>query len=473
MTQQQSSTVLIIGILTLLSLIPWAIAFRRARVFRDWDLTSTLVLLIGVLANLPAAAYVIVSGREERLDPLGDAVIGFPGWANRIGVVANGLMLLVCVLFMLGRLVFARARINAAPLIAAMIVLTMSASSGLHGQPLWTPRELTLLAALLAASVARPGRSALLGGAAVAMVYTVLGGIESLIEPSTVVRPCRSDNPCGDLGILYAGVFSNENIFSLLVVASIPFVWLALRGRVRVLLAGYLAFVAVATGSFLASVTAIAAVALLVLLRPRLADQPGVAPTAEPGPTPPAVAPAAEVGPGRRLLAGAVLTGAIAVGFAVPLRPGHFGDLGLRAAIWDLAREEWTRSPLLGYGGDAWSGKYPGGEIPAASSPSLHNQWIDVLYAGGIVGLLLFAVLLAYLLFRGGTRGFPVAACVLLPVLIASVLERPWSFGLSNSLTFALVVATLVPVQTRARAGVGTTGRRPAKPARSGTMSDV
>ncbi|MFI7014747.1 O-antigen ligase family protein [Streptomyces sp. NPDC050164] len=457
MTHQQSTTVLIIGILTLLSLIPWAIAFRRARVFRDWDLTSTLVLLIGVLANLPATAYVIVSGREERLDPLGDAVIGFPSWVNLIGVVANGLMLLVCVLFMVSRLLFARARINAAPLIAAVIVLTMAASAGLHGQPLWTPRELTLLAALLAASVARPGRSALLGGAAVAMVYTVLGGIESLIEPSSVVRPCRSDNPCGDLGILYAGVFSNENIFSLLVVASIPFVWLALRGGVRVLLAGYLAFVAVATGSFLASLTAIAAVALLVLLRPRLPDQPAVAPTAE-------------AGPGRRLLAGAVLAGAAAVGFAVPLRPGRFGDLGLRAAIWDLAREEWTRSPLLGYGGDAWSSKYPGGEIPAATSPSLHNQWIDVLYAGGIVGLLLFAVLLAYLLFRGGTRGFPVAACVLLPVLIASVLERPWSFGLSNSLTFALVVATLLPVQTRVRAGAGTTERRPAK---SRTMSEV
>jgi len=439
MTQQQSTTVLIIGILTLLSLIPWAIALRRARVFGDWDLTSTMVLLIGVLANLPATAYTIVTGRVEQLDPLGDTVVGFPDWVNRLGVIVNGLILLVCVLFIGGRLLVARARINVAPLIATVIVLALAASDALHGQPLWTPRQLTLLVVLLAASVARPGRSALLGGAAVVMVYSVLGGIESFVEPATVVRPCRSDNPCGELGILYAGVFPNENIFSLLVVASIPFVWLSLRGWARVPLVFYLVLVAVATGSFLASVTAVAAVALLGLLRPRLADQRD--PTPNTG-----------VAPGRFLLAGTVLAGVTAVGLALPLRPARSSDLGLRTAIWDLAKDEWTRSPLLGYGGKAWSAKYNSGEIPAAVSPSLHNQWIDMLYAGGVVGLLLFAVLLAYLLFRGGARGFPAAACVLLPVLFASLLERPWSFAISNSMTFALVAATLLPVAARAQA---------------------
>ena len=456
MTQQQSTSVLIIGILTLLSLIPWTIALRRARVFGDWDLTSTLVLLIGVLANLPSTAYVIVSGRKERLDPLGDTVIGFPSWVNRIDFVTNSLMLAACVLFLVGRLLVARARVNTAPLIATVIVLTLIASDGLHGQPLWTPREFTLLAALLAAAVARPGRSALLGGAAVAMVYTVLGGIESFVEQATVVRPCRADDPCSVLNILYAGVFTNENTFSLLVVVCIPFVWLGLRGKVRVLLACYLAFVALASGSYLAGATAILSVALLALLRPTLPDRS-------------ARTPVAGVSPGRGLLAGAALAAATFLGFAVPIRHARFGDLGLRAAIWDQAKDEWTRSPLLGYGGKAWSAKYQGGDIPAATSPSLHNQWIDVLYAGGIVGLLLFAALLAYLLFRGGTRGFPAASCVLLPVVLASVLERPWSFGISNSLTFALVAATVLPAATRGR--VGATGHQhPSKPR---MMSDV
>ncbi|MDX3451816.1 hypothetical protein PV396_07620 [Streptomyces sp. ME02-8801-2C] len=439
MTHEQSTSVLIIGILTLLSLIPWMAAFRRARAFGDWDLTTTWVLLVGVLANLPATVYVIVAGRQERLDPLGDSVIGLPEWANRIGTLSNSVLLIVCVIFFGYRLLIARARINAPPLVALVLVLALAASDGLHGQQLWTPRQLTLLAVLLAASVARPGRSALLGGASVAMLYTVLGGVEALIEPATVIRPCRSDNACGVLGVLYSGVFTNENIFSLLLIVCIPFVWLGLRGRIRIVLACYVALIAVATSSVLAGMTAITAVVLLMLLRPRLPDEEAGG--------------AEGATPGRSLLAVSVLAAVTAVGFVVPLRHASFGDLGLRAAIWDLAKEEWTGSQLLGYGGKAWSGKYNQGEIPAAVSPSLHNQWIDVLYAGGIIGLVLYAALLAYLLLRGGARGFPAVACVLLPVLLASVLERPWSFSISNSTTFALVAATLMPVGVRFRGG--------------------
>jgi hypothetical protein len=439
MTPQQSSTAFIIGVSALVSLIPWTVALRRARSFGDWDLTATLVFVVGVLANLPPVAYVIHTGRPEQLDARGDVVIGFPAWVNQIGTLTNGLMLAACVLFVLQRLLFARAAINPAPLIALVLVLVLTASDGLHGQQLLAPRQVTLLAALLAAAVARAGRSALLGGAAVAMVFTVLSGIEAVVQPATVVRECRPDNACGVLGILYSGVFTNENIYSLLLVVCIPFAWLGLRGRVRVVLACYLAFVAVATGSRLASATAIATVAFLMLLRPRLPDGE---PRGGRG-----------TSPGRILTAVPVLGAAAAMGALLPFRHLGLGDLGMRATIWDIARSELPHSALLGFGGKAWSGKYFSGEIPAAVSPSLHNEWIDVLYAGGITGLALFAVLLAYLLFRGGSTGFPVSASLLLPVLLTSVLERPWSFGISNSLTFALVVATLVPLAARTVTG--------------------
>ncbi|MET7474056.1 O-antigen ligase family protein [Streptomyces sp. NPDC005648] len=435
MSQAQYTSVLIIGILGLLALFPWAVAFHRAHVFRDWDLTATLVLVVGVLANTEAAAYIIGSGRKERLDPQGRTVIGFPDWVNRIDMVANGLILVACALFVLYRLLMARARINTAPLIAVMIVLALGASDGLHGQPLWAPRQLTLLMALFAAAVGRPGRSAFLGGAAVAMVYTVISGVEALVAPTSVVRPCRADNACNVLGIHYAGVFSNENIFALLLLVCVPFAWLGLRGGVRIVLSCYLAFLALVTGSVLAGTAAVVTVILLVLLRPKLADEelPG---------TPP-------VTPAHRFIGMSAVLSAVAIGVVVPLRHADFGDLRLRAAIWDMAKEEWTRSPLLGYGGKAWSAKYEQGAIPAAVSPSLHNEWIDVLYAGGLVGVFLFAVLLVYLLFRDGPRRLPAAACVLLPVLLGSVLERPWSFGISNSLTFALLATTLMPIGAR------------------------
>jgi hypothetical protein len=446
MTQDQARTALLLGILALLSLVPAGVALRRARASGDWDLTSTMILLVGGLASLPTVVYVIHTGRPERLDPLGEVEIGFPQWVNQIGTASNALLLASLAVFFLHRLFGERARVNSAPLIALALVLLLAFSDGLHGQQPFAPRQLVLVAALLAAAVARPGRSALLGGAAVVLLFTVLSGAEAIIQPATVLRECRTDNPCGVLGILYPGVFTNENIFSLLLVAGIPFVWLGLRGRVRFLLACYVAFVAVATGSKLGAVSAVVVLAFLVLLRPALPDEAGASdPVASPG---------------RVLFALPVLGAAATIGLLVPFHHPGADTLGDRATIWDMARDELSRSPLIGFGGKTWSGKYQAGEIPAAVSPSLHNQWIDTLYAGGLVGLLLFLLLLVHLLARGGVPGIPVAASVLLPVLLTSVLERPWSFGISNALTFALLVATIAPVRVP-KAGPVVSGERP------------
>ncbi|KOG29407.1 O-antigen ligase family protein [Streptomyces resistomycificus] len=432
MTQDQARTVMALGILAVLSLIPIAVALIRSRVFRDWDLTATVVFLTGVLANAPTVAYVIRAGRPQLLDPRGETVIGFPGWVNQIGSVANGLLLATCVVFVVHRLLVTRPRINVAPLLALTLVALFALSDGLHGQQFLAPRQFVLLAVLLAAVVARPGRAAFLGASAAVLLFTVLGGIEALVEPASVLRECRPDNPCGLLGVHYAGVFTNENIFSLLLALGVPLVWLGLRGRVRVLLACYVAFLAVATGSKLATVAALAALALLVLLRPRLMSEGG-----------------RRVSPGRILLTVPVLGVASFIGLAAPFHHPGADRLGDRATIWEMARTELGGSPFLGFGGKAWSGKYQVGEIPAAVSPSLHNQWIDILYASGLVGLVLFVLLLAHLLLKGGTAAFPAAACVLLPVLLASVLERPWSFDISNSLTVTLVAALLIPAAVR------------------------
>ncbi|WP_333735834.1 O-antigen ligase family protein [Streptomyces sp. IBSBF 2806] len=435
MTQHQTDMALVMGVLALLSLIPAAIALRRARAFGDWDLTSTMILLVGVLANLSTILYVVHSGRSERLDSLGDVVIGLPTWVNQIGAVANGTMLVACLAFALHRLLIARAKVRAAPLIALALALLLTFSDGLHGLELFAPRQLVLLAALLAAAVARPGRPAFVGGAAVVLLTTLLGGVEALVQPDTVLRECRPDNPCGVLGILYAGVFTNENIFSLLLVVGIPFVWLGLRGPVRIVLAFYVAFVAVASGSRLATATAVATLVFLIVLRPRLPEE------AKPGDR--------RVSTGKLLLTAPILGVAAAVGLIAPFHHPGPGTLGDRALIWDMARDELHDGTWFGLGGKAWAAKYPAGEIPAAVSPSLHNQWIDLLFAGGVVALALFVTLLVVLLVRGGATAYPAAASVLLPVLLTSVLERPWSFSISNSLTFALVTAVLVPTALR------------------------
>ncbi|KUN23374.1 hypothetical protein AQJ23_25465 [Streptomyces antibioticus] len=432
MTRAQTDMALFLGVLALLSLVPWVVALRRAHAHGDWDRTSWLVLLTGVLANLPTFAYVLRTGRPQRLDPLGEVVIGFPGWVLLVGIAANGLLVVVCGVFFLHRLLARRAHINTAPLVALALVVLVALSDGLHGQQPLAPRQIVLVAVLLAAAVARPGRPALLGGAAVVMVCTVLGGIEALVEPGSVLRECRADNPCGSLGVHYTGVFTNENIFSLLLIVGLPFVWLGLRGPVRVVLTCYVAFVAVATGSQLAGATAVLAVIFLAVLRPRLPDEPG---------------PPRSQSLSSRILFGVPVLGAVAaVGLALPFVRPEADRLGDRATVWEIAVQDLRESPFMGFGAKAWSAKYQAGEIPAALSPSPHNQWMDVLYAGGLAGLVLFLLLLVHLLMQGGVRGFPAAASVLLPVLLASLLERPWSFGISNSLTFTLLTAVLLPV---------------------------
>ncbi|MFJ3669982.1 O-antigen ligase family protein [Streptomyces sp. NPDC090106] len=457
MTRTQTDMALLLGVLAVLSVIPWTIALRRARAAGDWDLGSTLVLATGVLANLPTVAFVLRSGRPERLDPLGEVVIGFPGWVNVLGVVANGLLLVGCGLFVLHRFLAGRAPLNTAPLLALALVVLVALSDGLRDQQLLAPRQLLLMALLLAAAVARPGRGPLLGGAAVVMLSTVLGGVEALVEPASVLRECREDNPCGPMGVLYTGVFTNENIFSLLLIVGLPFVWLGLRGRVRVLLTWYTAFVAVATGSRLAGASAVLVVVFLTLLRPRLPSERAARPS-----------------PGRVLFGVPVLCAAAVVGLSLPFRHLDPDRLGDRASIWDMAVRELHESPFVGFGAKAWSAKYEAGEIPAALSPSLHNQWLDVLYAGGVVGLALFALLLVCLLTVGGTRGFPAAACLVLPVLLASILERPWSFGITNSLTFALLAVVIAPTTVRRgapRAVQGSGSSPAAAPARTPSRS--
>ncbi|MFI7007323.1 hypothetical protein [Streptomyces sp. NPDC050145] len=419
---------LVMGIAALLSVIPALVAFARARRHGDWDLTSSLVFLIGVLGVLPAVMYVIVAGRPERLDAFGNLVVDLPGWVNRLGQAANGVLLGAGVLFFCLRLAGGRAKLNVAPLVAILLSLLLAFSDGLDGRQLFAPRQLALLAVLLAAVVARPGRPAFLGAAAVALLLTVVGGIEALVAPDHVFRPCRNDK-CTPFGALYTGVLTNENIFSLLLVVCIPFVWTAVRGPVRVLLACYVAFVVVATGSRLGTVTAIATLLYLILLRPMFAER--------------------GQGPRRTSVAGnaAAVIGLCVVAFVgllVPLLVGSSG-LGGREYLWNVARERLSTSMLLGFGAKAWTDFSIGGGTPGVLFPSLHNEWIDVMYAGGIIGLGLLVVLLAFILLRGGRANVPLACCVLLPVLLTSVLERPWSFGISDSLSFALVAATLVP----------------------------
>jgi hypothetical protein len=331
------------------------------------------------------------------------------------------------VLFFLLR--FQRQQYLLAPCIALAIVLVGDLSDVAHAQVgAFGSRELTLIALLLAAVVARPGRSAYLGAAAVGVLFALLGGLQTLLHPAGAFHACRADK-CGPAGVLYVGAFTNENTMGLLLALTMVFVWLAVRGRPRVLLTLYLGMSVWLTGSRTAELAALAAVAVLLVFRPTLQDGPGAPRPADHG---------------RRGLAVATVVTAALVGMVLPLSPLAPTSLSDRAYFWQLARAGFYASPLFGHGSTAWANLYQIGLIPIAGTYSVHNQWLDVAYAAGLIGLVLFVSLGLCLLLRAGPA-LTVAASVLTPVFVASAAERPWSFGISDGMTFILLAVLLSP----------------------------
>jgi O-antigen ligase len=285
------------------------------------------------------------------------------------------------------------------------------------------PRFVMLLAMLLAISVAQPGRPAFLGAAAVCLTYAFLSALQASVHPTYAFRTCRSDK-CGPGGVLYSGAFSNENVLGLVLALSIPFVWLALR-RARIIVIGYVTAMVLLTGSRTALLAAAAALLALVVLRP----SPQRAGTV-------AAAPVRQI---QAIFGVAVIA---LLGAILPLLASVTSGIGDRTYFWRIALDGIGRSPLIGNGGAAWPRLYQSGEIPISASYSPHNQWLDVLYASGFIGLAVFVGLLCHLLLRTAYL-VTAAATILIPVLAASILERPWSFAINDVLTFTLLAALL------------------------------
>jgi hypothetical protein len=400
------------------------------------------VFLVGIAGSLPLVLLVLRSGQTERLDPSGNIVLSTPEWVSAVGHVAQVLLAVGALVFFVVR-VLGGAQARLAPWIAIVLVVSLALSDGLQGRQVFGSEQLVLGAVLLAASVARPGRPAFLGAAACGVLLAVVSGVEALVEPTSVFHECREDK-CGVLGFLFRGVFTNENIFGLLLALSIPFVWISVRGRVRIVLCLYLAFMAVVTGDRTAAIASVISLVFLSVLRPTFHDEHG---TERPA--------------GRLILAGLGISGLGLAGLLLPYLPYARASIHERVFLWELAKDHVAESPLVGFGAQAWDQFHLESQTPL--SHSVHNQWLDTLYAGGLIGLGLLLVLIGYVLLSGGRDGFVLACCVLAPVLVTAATERPWSFAGYNWLSFTVVAAVLVPVR-ELRAGAGTlSGDRRAK----------
>jgi hypothetical protein len=123
-----------------------------------------------------------------------------------------------------------------------------------------------------------------------------------------------------------------------------------------------------------------------------------------------------------------VLAVAFVVGVAVPFYTNNPTLFDGRGHMWMLAREGLSDPATLLYGTGmlGWQHLREAGLINFTSVYAVHNQWLHMLYSTGLTGFLLFVAAVAYLIRQAGRTYSLVVGCVLLPVFVLSLAERPW-----------------------------------------------
>jgi O-antigen ligase len=397
-----------------------ATSIQRARACGDLDASTGLILGMAGLISLPAAVAVATGEYQRRPDEFRQLVAVLPGWYPAATRLALGAVAALAVLLLLRRLATGRVVLGAAGLMAVCLWAVAQLAGSLHGGQSTSLHALVLLTCLLPATILPRGRGACLGAAIFGVVLAIAGGALAVVHPDRAfVIPC--EGACSGLG--FRGVFPNDSLMGVALAVSVPFAYLGFRGKARVWLTLYLAGMALATGSR----TAIGAVAVtllvLLLVRPRLV--------------------AAPIPSGRAAVAAVFMVAAAIAAAYIPQHDWPQTFLTGRPLLWEVASGYIERSPLVGYGPARWETLTDLSEIPRAGERSAHNQWLDVLFAAGVVGAgLLVALFVAAV--RSAGPAWPAVGVTLGALLTIGATEGLWSIGRVDFLSFSLVAVILM-----------------------------
>jgi O-antigen ligase len=411
------------------SLVALALLYRSLREARragELDGAAALTFGVGLLVALPIAAVVASGNLTRRPDVLGELVAVFPGWYADADRLAKLLLVALAALLVLRQATAKRLPVNAAALFAIALWAVAQLASGLHGDPILSLGSGVLLVCLATAALLPRGPGASLGVGAFAVVLASASGLLAVFRnDAAFVVPCQ--DACSGLG--FTGVLPNEDLLGVALAISIPFAFLGFRGRSRYAFAFYLGAMAMATGSRTATVTAAIALLALLVVRPELrALRRGIVPP---------------------VVASLLLAGALVVSIYVPQRNWDPTALTDRPALWEVASNYIDDSPWFGYGPERWAKLADSSEIPRATERSAHNQWMDVAFVAGFVGIALFGGMLAAILVSAGRRGRVAVAVAAATALIAGTTEGVWSIGRADLLSFSLVALILTGAATK------------------------
>lgn len=311
-----------------------------------------------------------------------------------------------------------------AVLLTLMLAVSM-ASSLLHGDIPLQPFSLVYLCILLATVFAPRGFGIHLGVATVVMIIAVTSGFALLIHSDFSAMECTAGYKCGILGFRFRGVFDNENAFAMYLGLAMPFVYMAFRGWEGIVMATYLAFLVVLTGSRSGTLTAAVTLATLLVMRPdvRHATRATV----------------------RSIALGAGLLTTVAVGLALPIIVSDTSAFSGRADLWRQARIALADPATFIYGTGmfGWQHVHEQGWIDASAVYSVHNQWLHVLFSTGIIGLACFLGAIGIMLWQARNTYFLVIGTVLMPYTVLAVTERPWPIDTADWLAWTVPAALL------------------------------
>lgn len=405
---------------SVLALVLLFVAVRRARAAGDLDASTALVLGSGLLVILPSAVVAVTGTLQRRTSVVGDLVAINPGWYHRLDQLCLALLAALALGLLLPHAAARTAPMHAAGLLAVLLWIVASLSAGLRGDSVVSARGLVLLLCLAAATVLPRGRGACIGAGIFTVVLAAAGGLLSLFRYDVAfIVPCQG--ACSGLG--FTGVLPNENLLAIVVTAGIPLVVLGFRGPVRWLLAVFLAVTAVSTGSRTGAAGSIVLLAALVLVQPRLDERH----------------------PSRRrtAVAAATLAGAVAASVFVVRHHWSPTTLTTRPEIWGVAWRYIDRSPWFGYGPERWARLYDFSQIPIAAQRTTHNQWTDVLFVAGGVGVAVLVCMAAAAIWSAG-RARSGVLLALASIATIGTTEGAWSIGTIDLMSFTLLAFVLI-----------------------------
>ncbi|MDN4174512.1 hypothetical protein QWY28_16245 [Nocardioides sp. SOB77] len=385
---------------------------------QNWDASSIFVCLGAWLLIGPSTFVQFTSGTQVLETDLSVTVIvRDPRFAQVTQVATFGLAFLSLAVLAVGVM---NSRKLWPPLLGIVLIIGLQHATSwyLGVSSVLDVRLLALSAFALAAATLPRGKGARAGIAVVGISIVLVSSVVTLVNPDAALKSCRDDK-CGPLGYLFFGAATGENPLGLLLASTLPAIYLATRSRARWLcLGGVLATVWI-TGSRTALFASAIVVSVAVLSSWR------------------------RTGDGNlwRPVIGIATAGALA-GALLPtigLEPGAFTG---RAYLWDLAIERMHGFWLFGHGGLEWGRLVDTGVLQRAQAYAVHNQWLDLLYTGGLVGVSILMAVLAFA-WRDSEASPSVKAFLFLPVIYTGFLERLWSFGVLDVWGW-LSIATLL-----------------------------